>query len=142
MTIPLSPGLEFEFNYTVPENKTVPALYPEADEFQRMPRVFATGFMVGFIEWACIRALVPYLDWPRQQTVGTHINVSHVAATPVGMAVSARVRLIEVDGKRLSFEVEARDEIDVIGRGTHERFIIDFDRFNQRVQKKVGRIRR
>jgi len=142
MTVPLSPGLEFEFQYTVPADKTVPALYPEAEEFQCMPRVFATGFMVGFIEWACIRALVPYLDWPRQQTVGTHINVSHIAATPVGMSVSARVRLIEVDGKRLSFEVEASDEIDVIGRGTHERFIIDFDRFNQRVQQKVEKIRR
>ena len=76
----LQPGLTFEFKFTVPENKTVPYLYPESPEFQEMPRVLATGFMVGLFEWACIQALNPHLDWPREQTVGIQVDLSHTAA--------------------------------------------------------------
>jgi fluoroacetyl-CoA thioesterase len=65
----LKEGLTFEFSYKVPENKTVPNLYPESEEFQVMPDVFATGFMVGLFEWACIRAIKPYLNWPQEQTL-------------------------------------------------------------------------
>jgi fluoroacetyl-CoA thioesterase len=133
----LQPGLSYEFCFQVPDSKTVPALYPESDEFQQMPEVFATGFMVGFLEWACIRAINPCLDWPAQQTVGTHINVSHCAATPPGMHVTARVKLVEVDGRRLVFEVEAHDGVDLITRGTHERFIIDKARFTEKVREKL-----
>ncbi len=64
------------------------------------------------------------------------INVTHEAATPLGMEVTARVRLVEVDGKRTVWEVEARDEVEVIGRGTHERFVINFDRFSAQVAAK------
>ncbi len=63
-----------EFRFKVPENKTVPYLYPESAEFQEMPKVFATGFMVGLLEWVCIKAINPYLNWPNEQTVGTHIK--------------------------------------------------------------------
>jgi fluoroacetyl-CoA thioesterase len=66
----LQPALTHELRFVVPESKTVPALYPESEWFQEMPRVFATGFMVGLLEWACVDALGPYLDWQRQQTVG------------------------------------------------------------------------
>ena len=135
----LRAGLEHRFSFRVPENKTVPALYPESAEFQAMPRVFATGYLVGFIEWACIDLLKPHLDWPAEQTVGTHVNVSHSAATPPGMAVEARVRLSAVDGRRLVFEVEAFDAVDVIARGTHERFIIQRERFDQRLAEKSAR---
>ena len=103
----LKPGIEHEFRFRVPASKTVPALYPEAPEFQEMPEVFATGFMIGFLEWACIVAIKPHLDWPAEQTVGTHVNVSHSAATPPGLEVTARVKLVAVDGRRLTFEVEA-----------------------------------
>ena len=133
----LRPGLLYELSFKVPENKTVPHLYPESPEFQKMPKVFATGFMVGFIEWACIQAINPYLDWPVEQTVGTHINVSHSAATPPGLEVVARVKLIEVDGRRLVFEVEVNDLVDVISKGTHERFIIDAEKFEARVREKL-----
>ncbi|MGC2321701.1 MAG: thioesterase family protein, partial [Terriglobales bacterium] len=119
----LKPGLEYELVYRVPESKTVPHLYPEAAEFQVMPRVFATGFMVGFVEWACLLAIIPHLDWPAEQTVGTHVNLSHSAATPPGLEVRAKVKLVEVDGRRLVFEVEANDGVDTICRGTHERFL-------------------
>ena len=86
----LKPGITHELRFRVPDTKTVPHLYPEAPEFQAMPRVLATGFMVGFIEWACIRAVNPHIDWPREQTVGTHVNLSHLAATPPGMEIIAR----------------------------------------------------
>lgn len=132
----LKAGLEHELRFRVPESKTVPALYPEASEFQIMPRVFATGYMVGLIEWACIQAINPHIDWPNEQTVGVTINVNHTAATPPGLEVSARVKLTEVDGRRLVFSVELNDGIDVISRGTHERFIIDAEKFNRKVNEK------
>jgi fluoroacetyl-CoA thioesterase len=68
----LKTGIEHEFSLTVSNNKTVPALFPESPEFQVMPEVFATGYMVGFIEWACISAINPHIDWLEEQTVGTH----------------------------------------------------------------------
>jgi fluoroacetyl-CoA thioesterase len=136
----LQPGIRFEHKFMVPASKTVPALYPEAEEFTAMPEVFATGFMVGFLEWACIKCVNPHLDWPREQTVGTHIDVSHEAATPPGMEVTATVELIAVEGRKLTFSVEAHDGVDLISRGRHERFIIDRQRFDAGVgQKRQGR---
>ena len=68
--------------------------------------------------------------------MGTHINVSHLAATPPGLKVTATVKLVEVDGRRLVFDVEARDEIDLITRGTHERFVIDKEKFVSKIGEK------
>jgi fluoroacetyl-CoA thioesterase len=133
----LQAGLESEFKYTVPESKTVPALYPEAPEFLEMPKVFATGYMVGLMEWACIRALNPFLDWPREMTLGTHINVSHAAATPPGLEVTVKTKLVEVEGRRLKFEIEAHDGIDLIGKGTHERFVVEREKFLARLGQKT-----
>ncbi len=134
----LKPGIESSFTFRLPESKMVAALYPESPEFREMPAVFATGFMVGFIEWACIKAINPHLDWPEEQTVGTHVNVSHTAATPAGMEVTAHVKLVAVDGRRLMFEVEARDEVEQIGKGTHERFVINKKKFDEKMDKKKG----
>ena len=133
----LKPGLEYELAYRVPESKTVPYLYPEATEFQVMPRVFATGFMVGFVEWACLLAIIPHLDWPAEQSVGTHVNLGHLAATPPGMEVRAKVKLVQIDGRRLVFEVEANDGVDTICKGTHERFLINAAKFVERVKAKA-----
>lgn len=132
----LKPGIKYEHKFVVPSSKTVPALYPEAEEFLVMPEVFATGFLVGFLEWACLKAVKPYLDWPKEQTVGTHIDVSHEAATPPGLEVTATVKLIEVDGRKLVFEVEANDGVDRISRGRHERFVIDKEKFDARAAEK------
>jgi len=132
----LQPGIKHTFSFSVNESKSVPALYPESDEFQAMPNVFATGFMVGLIEWTCIQALNPHLDWPEEQTVGTYIDISHIAATPPGLEVTAKVKLIEVDGRKLVFEVEAHDGIDLITRGKHERFIISKDKFDRKMKEK------
>ena len=101
-----------------------------------MPQVFATGFMVGLLEWTCIKAINPHLDWPNEQTVGTHIDVSHEAATPPGLRVNVRATLVEVRGKKLEFEVEAHDGKDRITRGRHERAIINKDKFDSLIEKK------
>jgi fluoroacetyl-CoA thioesterase len=95
--------------------------------------------MVGFFEWACIQALNPHLDWPAEQTVGIHIDVSHTAATPAGFEVTAKVELVEVDRRRLVFEVEAYDGVDLIARGRHERFVIDKAKFDAKLAEKTAR---
>ena len=135
----LKPGIESEFKFHIPESKTVPALYPESAEFQEMPEVFATGYLVGFLEWACIKAINPHIDWPNEQTVGTHIDVSHTAATPAGFEVTAKVKLVEVEGRRLVFEVEAHDGMDLISKGRHERFIIYKDKFDAKMKQKISK---
>lgn len=139
MKTSLRPGIRYEHKFLVPSSKTVPALYPEAEEFLAMPEVFATGFMVGFLEWACIKCVNPHLDWPIEQTVGTHINVSHEAATPPGLEVTATVELIEVEGRRLVFKVEANDGVDQISKGTHERFVINREKFDAKLGEKLKR---
>ncbi|MBS0447169.1 MAG: thioesterase family protein [Proteobacteria bacterium] len=133
---PLQPGLRHAFRYVVPPTKTVPALYPESDTFVEMPAVFATGFLVGLLEWACVQAIHPYLDWPREQSLGTHVDVSHEAATPPGREVTVKVELLAVDGRKLSFAVEAHDGIDTISRGTHQRVVIDRARFDAKLAAK------
>lgn len=134
----LPPGLTSEFRFQVPENKTVPFLYPEAPEFQVMPKVLATGFMVGLFEWACIQALNPYIDWPDEQTVGIGVQFSHLAATPPGLTVTAHVKLEKVEGKKLTFSIVADDGVDKISEGTHERFIINAAKFNAKVEAKAA----
>lgn len=136
MKATLKPGIKFEHKFTVQKSKTVPYLYPESEEFVVMPEVFATGFLVGFLEWSCIKAVNPHLDWPNEQTVGTHINVSHEAATPPGLEVTAIVELIEVEGRKLIFSIEAHDECDLISKGRHERFVIYKERFDAKISEK------
>lgn len=135
----LKPGIKYQHKFLIPQSKTVPSLYPESEEFQVMPEVFATGFLVGFLEWSCIMAVKPHLDWPLEQSVGTHIDVSHEAATPPGLEVTASVELTEVDGRRLVFSVEAHDGVDLISKGRHERFIIDKEKFDSRLKTKRDR---
>src|SRR5262249_13702811 len=94
----LKPGLVHQFKFKVPSTKMLPHLYPESAAFREMPEVLATGYMVGLLEWACIEAINPHLDWPREQSLGTHIDVSHLAATPAGFIVTVDVRLDAVEG--------------------------------------------
>ena len=132
----LKVGIKYEHKFIIPKSKTVPNLYPESEEFKIMPEVFATGYLVGFLEWACILAIKPHLDWPAEQSVGTHINVSHEAATPVGLEVIANVELTKIEGKKLTFNVEARDSVDVISKGVRERFINNKEKFDNKVKEK------
>jgi fluoroacetyl-CoA thioesterase len=132
----LKPGIKYEHTFKVPKSKTVPALYPESPEFAAMPEVFATGFLVGLLEWTCIKAINGYLDWPKEQSVGTHIDVSHEAATPPGRDVMVSVELIAIEGRKLIFRVEAHDGIDRISKGRHERVLIDKAKFDAKVALK------
>ena len=136
----LKPGLTHQFKFRIPPTKTVPHLYPESPMFREMPQVLATGYMVGLMEWACIEALRPHLDWPREQSLGTHVNLSHLAATPPGLTVTVDVRLDKVDGRKLSFSIAAHDGADRITEGTHERVVIDSARFAAKVDEKAQRV--
>jgi predicted thioesterase len=98
--------------------------------------VFGTPMMIGLMENAAFSAVQPLLP-EGQSSVGTRVDITHLAATPIGMTVTATAELLEVDGRRLVFRVEARDEKELIGEGQHERFIITLDRFLSRVEEKA-----
>ena len=132
----LKVGMEFVHRYRVPDKKTVPFVYEESDLFQSMPPVFATAFMVGLMEWSCMEALREHIE-DNEITLGTHICVSHSAPTPSGMDVEVRVTCTEVDGPKTSWSVVARDEIDEIGAGTHQRYAINKEKFQKIVAKKA-----
>jgi fluoroacetyl-CoA thioesterase len=100
-----------------------------------MPPVFATAFLVGFVEWTCVVALRPFLSRD-ERTVGVHVDLSHSAATPVGMRVFATVELAAIEGRKLRFKVVCRDEAEIICEGRHDRFVIDESRFMARLARK------
>jgi fluoroacetyl-CoA thioesterase len=131
----LKSGLKHSFSYRVPATKTVPHLYDEAPQLQTMPDVFATGFMVGLMEWTCVQLLEPHLD-EGEGSLGTHIDVSHKSATPVGFTVTVEAECIELRGPRAKFKLSAHDGVDEIGSGTHERFIVGWDRFERGIAAK------
>ena len=136
----LQPGARTEFAFRIPAEKTVPYLYPEAHEFQQMPTVFATGFMVGLMEWTCLKVIEPHLD-DGEGSLGVHINVSHVAATVPGQTVTVDAECTKIDGRRLYFHVKAHDGLDLIGEGDHQRMIVDWVKYEARVNEKAKRAR-
>jgi fluoroacetyl-CoA thioesterase len=136
MKATLKPGLTHRFSYQVPKNKTVPHLYPEVPDFQAMPAVFATGFMVGLMEWTCMQLLAPHLD-PGEGSLGVHVDVSHTAATPPGLTVTVEAECLAVQGPKVTFKVKAHDGVDPIGEGQHQRFVVSWQNFNARVEKKA-----
>jgi len=138
MKATLKAGERFEFAYTVPREKTVPFLFSEAPEFQAMPEVLATGYMVGLMEWTCVQLIAPFLD-EGEGSLGTLVNFSHLAATPPGHTVTVTAECTEVDGNRLMFHVSAHDGDDLIGEGEHQRHVVAWDRFEAGVAKKVQR---
>jgi len=123
-------GLKHSQSWTVTEVMTPPHLRGDAI------RVLATPDMVRLVEQTAIQCVQPNLK-PGQTTVGTVVNIKHLAATPEGMTVIITVELIEVDRRRLAFKFEVRDEVDLAGEGTHERFIIDRESRLPRLQQKV-----
>ena len=129
----LKPGLRHRETITV--NEAVPAQARIFDPATEMPPVFATAQMIAFLEWACVHALAPYLA-PHQRSVGTRVEMTHLAATPAGMKVTAEVELVAIEGRRLRFAVSCRDEAEIIGEGHHERTIVDNDRFLTRLARK------
>jgi predicted thioesterase len=98
--------------------------------------VLATPRMILLMERAGVAA-VDHLLPEGYRTVGAHLDVSHLAPTPVGLTVTARAELVEVDGRRLTFRVEAHDGVELVGEGTHQRYIVSVERFGQRVAEKA-----
>jgi fluoroacetyl-CoA thioesterase len=133
-------GLRHRLTMVVSERATVPGLATVFGNFSEMPPVLATMAMIGFVESTCLEALRPYLG-PHQKTVGTHVDMSHSAATPVGLTVTAEVELIAVEGRKLRFKVECRDDADVIGAGFHERAIVEGAKFMARIDAKAAQKR-
>jgi fluoroacetyl-CoA thioesterase len=121
-------GLKHKQSITVTPDLTVPSVSRHFAGFQDMPPVFATAFMVGFVEDTCVAALKPHLA-PGQRSVGTQVNLSHTAATPIGKTATCEVELVEVEGRRLKFKVLCTDDKGPIGEGFHERALIDLERF-------------
>ncbi|NLI11663.1 thioesterase family protein [Pelotomaculum propionicicum] len=130
MSAEIKPGLKGEARIKVDENST--AITYESGSV----RVFATPAMVRLMEKAALSSVDPLLE-PGLTTVGTKVEVKHLSATPVGMEVVVTSRLVEADGKRLLFEVEARDEAELIGSGLHERFIVKKESFLKRTEGKL-----
>jgi fluoroacetyl-CoA thioesterase len=136
MSPELQPGLRFEWSYTIPARATVPNLYHDTAFCRDMPDVLATGYMVGMMELACTNGIMAYVDWPREQSVGTMVQFDHLAASPPGMTLQIKGEVEQVEGRRVRFRVEAWDGLDKVCVGTHERHIIDAEKFNARLALK------
>jgi len=129
MEFNLKTGMNAEISRVVGENDTAASFGSGG------VKVFATPLMIGLMENASLAAVDPYLP-EGYATVGMNVNVAHIAATPVGMKVTAKSELVEIDGKKLTFKVEAFDEVEKIGEGTHVRYIINLDKFISKANSK------
>lgn len=138
MSPEFQPGIRFEWSYTVPARATVPQLFHDTAFCRDMPDVLATGYMVGLMELACVHGMMPYIDWPREQSLGTMVSFTHLAPTPPGMTLRVKGEVVEVEGRRVRFKVEAWDELDRICEGTHERCVIDPARFEAKLAQKIA----
>src|SRR5690349_23496398 len=116
--------------------RVVPAHLANQFKDTALPPVFATPMMVTAMENAALNAVRDYLD-PDESAVGTGVNIRHLAATPVGHRVTAEAVVTKVDGRRIEFKVTARDEVEEIGNGTHERMVVDLPRLHQRLNVKA-----
>ena len=126
----LRPGLRGQAELEVSEEHTAPRVG------SGRVRVLATPVMINLIEAAALEAVERLLP-PGHQSLGTVLNVRHIAATPVGMRVTAMAEVLDVEGRTIRFRVEARDERELIGDGTHERVVVNVAKFDQRVQRKL-----
>ncbi len=100
--------------------------------------VLATPVMINVIEAAALAAVERFLP-AGHQSLGTVLNVRHIAATPVGMKITASARVVRVEGRTIAFRVEVRDEKELIGDGTHERVVVNVAKFDERVQRKLAK---
>lgn len=132
----LTVGARSWHSHRIGPEHTVPNLYPEAASFRAMPGVLATGYMVGLMEWACLEQLSPYMD-EGEGSLGTHVDVSHVAPTPPGLTVTVETEVTEIDGRFVWFAVRAHDGVDLIGEGRHQRAVLKWDRFVPRAMAKA-----
>ncbi len=128
----LQVGLTFEKTITVTESHTARHLAGKGI------RVLSTPEMVRLMEECALEGVLPFLQ-PDQNTVGIRVEMRHLAATPLGMKVTARCTLVEIDRRRLLFQAEVHDELEKVGEGSNERFIVDRDKHEQRIEEKLAR---
>ena len=128
--MPLEIGIKGSSSCTVTLNDTAKALGSGGLD------VLSTPKLIALMENAALLSARPYLE-EGSDTVGTLLNVKHLAATPVGMTVRAEAELIEIDRRRLVFSVKAWDEVELVGEGTHERFIVDMEKFTNKCNSKI-----
>lgn len=128
--MPLEIGIKGSSSCTVTLNDTAKALGSGGLD------VLSTPKLIALMENAALLSVRPYLE-EGSDTVGTLLNVKHLAATPVGMTVRAEAELIEIDRHRLVFSVKAWDEVELVGEGTHERFIVDMEKFTNKCNSKI-----
>ena len=129
MTEELKPGLTKEMERETTDEMSAQKVYPH------VPNVYATRAMVGHFEEVCADLVLPHLG-DGEQTVGIGMKFKHLAATPLGMKVRFTAKLVEVEGRKLTFEVEGFDEVEKIGEAIHERFIINAEKFKSKVAQK------
>lgn len=133
MSTPLEVGMTHELVLQSQPQHSARHFYPN------LPDVFATPFLGGLMEQVSAELIDRHLD-PGQQSVGISMNLKHLAATPLGMEVRVKTEVSAVEGKKLTFRIEAYDAVEKIGEAVHERFIINADKFNQRVAEKAKKI--
>jgi fluoroacetyl-CoA thioesterase len=135
----LKPGLTIggraEVSRAVPRHETVSRIFADSPLLARMPDVYATAYMVGFMEWACCEHLAPFYS-EGECSLGVHVDVTHVAPTVPGMVVTVTSEITAIEGRFITFKVSARDEAGPIGEGTHRRALVDTERF---AAKAAGR---
>ena len=127
----IKPGLTGSATLIVADEHTAPRIG------SGRVRVLATPVMINLIEAAALDAVEGLLP-EGHQSLGTVLNVRHIAATPVGMRVTAQVEVVAIEGRTIRFRVEARDAVELIGDGSHERVVVNVAKFDQRVQRKMG----
>ena len=127
----LQPGIRTEARHRVVSQNLLSSILPGA------PPVFATPWMLCIMETAAVQAIAPHLD-EAEASVGYGFEFQHVAPTPAGMTVVATAEITKVEGNMITLAIEARDDLEVIGAGTHVRAVIDLERFNRRIKRKTG----
>lgn len=130
MSSPLQPGMSRELTIVSTQDDSARRFY------SNLPDVFATPCLGGLMERVSAELINEHLD-PGQQSVGISMNLQHLAATPLGMSIRVKTEVTAVEGRKLTFKLEAFDDVEKIGEATHERFIIVADKFNARVAEKA-----
>jgi len=128
MLTPLFPGIQLSKRLLVDESRCIKFMGPEA-------AVYATPSMVNDAEHACHEVLLPHFS-PGESSVGMEVQIQHLAATPIGMHVTVQARVVHVEGRKVTFEFEIRDDLELVGQGTHARMVVDIERTIERLHKK------
>jgi fluoroacetyl-CoA thioesterase len=131
-------GQRFSWHTTIPPRATVPALYEDTPFCRDMPDVLATGYLVGMMELACLHGLMPYVDWPREQSLGTMVNFRHLAPTLPGATLRIEGEVLAIEGRTIRFKAEAWDGDTKVCEGSHERTLIDPVRFEAKLQARAA----